>query len=431
MKRSILVLASVLSFLVIQPKYAVAVCSTTATAHCLQESRFRVEVQWSGFGDDGGMAHTVPGATADSGLFYFFGPNNWEILVKVLNACGSGGGRNDRFWVFAASATTLKYEMTVTDTQTGARRTYVNALGVSSPATTDTEAFATCGGAVTPLAVAVNNSVSTLCAEEDNINIPIVGRLDTFEIEATHPSYSVGVDNCEPDSTNCSPSPDTCFPFTEATFALFDDGEVLIEAVRQECWWRPNGMSFSVNDGQQVNDIHYIRVSSRVAQTSEYPQFFILYMDGNVRLIPHPPFGRDRVCFGSSVLVGPVTLDVRPIAEISSARYISKSKTIEVTYRFGGRASFVLRRVDRAWALVEVAIHYPTQFDPFVSFQSMFVQNGNADVDRVRWIEPNGAIRESSVSDFLGSLGSDWLFFRTTRSQHNTSAPDISIQLVR
>jgi len=151
MRRLMLVLASVLSFLVMQPKYAAAVCSTTATAHCLQGSRFRVEVQWRGFGDDGGEAHTVPGATADSGLFYFFGPNNWEILVKVLDGCGSGGGRNDRFWVFAASATTLKYEMTVTDTETGEKKTYANEiLGVSSPAFTDTEAFATCDGAVVP-----------------------------------------------------------------------------------------------------------------------------------------------------------------------------------------------------------------------------------------------------------------------------------------
>lgn len=123
-----------------------AVCSTTSTAHCLQGSRFRAQVSWQGFGSDGGTAGTVAGATSDSGLFYFFGSNNWEIMVKVLDACGSGGGRNNHFWVFAAAATNLQYTLTVTDTQTGVVKTYFNPLGAASSAITDTLAFATCGG---------------------------------------------------------------------------------------------------------------------------------------------------------------------------------------------------------------------------------------------------------------------------------------------
>lgn len=124
------------------PGTASAVCSTTSTALCVQGNRFKVEIAWKGFGNDGGAARVVSQQTGDSGLFYFFGPNNWEILVKVLDACSN----NNRYWVFAASATTLQYTLTVTDTQTGAVRSYFNPLGNPAAAITDTEAFATCGG---------------------------------------------------------------------------------------------------------------------------------------------------------------------------------------------------------------------------------------------------------------------------------------------
>jgi len=132
-----------------------AVCSTTPTSHCLQGKRFQVEIEWSGYVGDGGLAGTVAGASADSGLFYFFSPSNWEVLVKVLNACQ----QNDRFWVFAAAATSLQYTITVTDTLTGAVRTYSSPLDVSSAAITDIEAFATCSGTATGAQVRYYNNV--------------------------------------------------------------------------------------------------------------------------------------------------------------------------------------------------------------------------------------------------------------------------------
>jgi hypothetical protein len=113
-------------------------CVPSDTAICLQGGRFRVEVQWRDFVGQGGAAHTVAVRTPDSGLFWFYGADNWELLVKVLDGCG----QNDRYWVFAAAATALQYRITVTDTHAGQQRSYSNPLGVSSPAVTDVEAFA-------------------------------------------------------------------------------------------------------------------------------------------------------------------------------------------------------------------------------------------------------------------------------------------------
>ena len=82
-----------------------------------------------------------PGTSSpDSGLFWFFSPNNWEMLVKVLDGCRSNG----HYWVFAAATTNVEYTLRVTDTDNGVSKQYFNPLGQASPAITDTSAFATC-----------------------------------------------------------------------------------------------------------------------------------------------------------------------------------------------------------------------------------------------------------------------------------------------
>ena len=106
----------------------------------LQQGRFNVEIQWMDADGNSGVGRPVPGPTPDSTLFTFFGDDNWEILVKVLDGCAL----NDRFWVFGAAATDVEYTITVTDTVTSSVWTYTNPLGTASAAINDTDAFATC-----------------------------------------------------------------------------------------------------------------------------------------------------------------------------------------------------------------------------------------------------------------------------------------------
>jgi hypothetical protein len=115
-------------------------CVPGPTALCLGGNRFRVEVSWKDFQGNTGPGAVVPGAAADSGLFWFFGPSNWELLVKVLDGCAVNG----HHWVFAAATTTVEYVLTVTDTSTGEVATWRNPLGKASPAITATEALGGC-----------------------------------------------------------------------------------------------------------------------------------------------------------------------------------------------------------------------------------------------------------------------------------------------
>jgi len=114
-------------------------CVTTDTQLCLAGGRFLVQTGWKASDGQTGLAHTVP-FTADSGSFWFFGPGNIELNVKVLDACSFNG----KYWVFAAAATDVEVTLTVTDTKTGAAKTYKNPLGHPFTTITDTSAFATC-----------------------------------------------------------------------------------------------------------------------------------------------------------------------------------------------------------------------------------------------------------------------------------------------
>ena len=115
-------------------------CQADAATHCLQDGRFRVRASWRDFQGGSGAAHALLGA-AESGEFWFFWPDNTELLVKVLDGCGLEPGA---YWVFAAGLTNVEVTLTVEDTATAEQRTYVNALGTPFAPILDTAAFATC-----------------------------------------------------------------------------------------------------------------------------------------------------------------------------------------------------------------------------------------------------------------------------------------------
>ena len=115
-------------------------CAADERTRCLRDSRFAVTATWTvGNGDDADArnATVVPAGTNDSGLFSFFDPANWEILVKVLDACKMNG----HVWVFTASTTNLGSVVRIEDTVTGESREYRNAPGAAASAVTDNKAF--------------------------------------------------------------------------------------------------------------------------------------------------------------------------------------------------------------------------------------------------------------------------------------------------
>lgn len=91
---------------------------------CLNAGRFQVTATWTRPDQTTGAA-TPALFTNDTGYFWFFDDTNVELVVKVLD----GRFFNGNFWVFASGLTNVGVDITVVDTQTGAVKTYHNAVG--------------------------------------------------------------------------------------------------------------------------------------------------------------------------------------------------------------------------------------------------------------------------------------------------------------
>jgi hypothetical protein len=103
---------------------------------CLQGGRFRVSATFTDY--DGHSGSAVPVATtSETGTFWFFGPSNRELMVKVLDGCGV----NDNFWVYAAGLTDVEVELTVTDTTSDLTRVYRRPAGQAFAPLGDTSHF--------------------------------------------------------------------------------------------------------------------------------------------------------------------------------------------------------------------------------------------------------------------------------------------------
>ncbi len=116
----------------------VADCTEDGDTVCLNQGRFRVELQWQ-TAEDSGAGGAVP-LTDDTGYLWFFNADNVEVVVKILDGCAL----NQRYWVFAGGLTDVEVVMKVIDSKTGVAATYYNPPGAAFEPIQDQRTFAVC-----------------------------------------------------------------------------------------------------------------------------------------------------------------------------------------------------------------------------------------------------------------------------------------------
>ena len=112
-------------------------CVPGGSVLCLQDGRFRVSATWAL--DDrlpGAPAQGVP-LTDDTGNYWFFAPDNLEVMVKVLDGCAL----NEHWWVFASGLTDVGVDLRVEDLETGRIWIFEHEAGTTFPPQLDTDAL--------------------------------------------------------------------------------------------------------------------------------------------------------------------------------------------------------------------------------------------------------------------------------------------------
>lgn len=216
----------------------------------------------------------------------------------------------------------------------------------------------------------------------------------------------------------------------DRSFSIFNDNNVIIEGVDIDMWWLKDGMSITIEGEDMSWTAHYFRMYAPVPWAEGFSQTFVMYQDGNVRLLPYTPHGADWIPFGSSVLIGQVnSSSLRPAAEITHVHINPEAQEFTVHYKDGGIALVTMEStMDETIAHVKVLkLGRDPAIFPFVSFRSMWVKDGNADVDHV---SSNGR-KGHHILDPWGMLyGYSFTFYRSCISRHNTQSPDINIEVM-
>lgn len=217
---------------------------------------------------------------------------------------------------------------------------------------------------------------------------------------------------------------------------IYDDGITVIEAVDIDMWWRINEtMTVTVvrdQGAKTFHDVDYIRVYRRVPwSNNDFSQIFVMYQDGNIRLLPITPHGLDWIPFGSSVILGQTEPSaVRPSAPISHLNIEPDGLKLTVYYTDGGIVPLNIVSTLSETKLVVSGCTYARDLSvfPFFTFRSMYVTNGNGDVDHI-------AADDSSslgITDQWEKLyGHFFAFFRKCISKHNTLSPDITLKILK
>lgn len=99
-------------------------CLVEGELLCLQGGRHRVQVEWTDFQGHQGVGKSVK-LTYGTGYFWFFGRDNVELMVKVLD----GRSINGHFWVFFGSLSNVEFTITATDIFTHVSKVYSNPAG--------------------------------------------------------------------------------------------------------------------------------------------------------------------------------------------------------------------------------------------------------------------------------------------------------------
>lgn len=286
-----------------------------------------------------------------------------------------------------------------------------------------------------PATVSVENQTrSTACAEEDNVSMVLRGRgIARFRVEALQPTYlgRIEVDNTAPDFSGCnfdgaSHPTDPSHAFEPRRVVLHEGKDWLIVGITLPTFWRPHRVPVKV-DARTEDDIHLLQVFARKPGAKPREALVLYPADGYWRLKPLPPARFGDGVYGSSVLMGPVETDGRPVVNIASIEVRTNPLAFVLRFAAGGRADVKVAEISEARTVLDVWLRPPTRGErPFAVLRSMYVAADNADVAEVSFrATPSSPPQRRDLPSVARLEAAQLRFGRSVPSRHNTSAPDI------
>jgi len=273
----------------------------------------------------------------------------------------------------------------------------------------------------------VNASRTTLCAEEDNVYVKLLGQgVGSLRISAEHPPYigSVTEDSTAPDFTRCDMSGDPSFAFVPRTVVLHEDEAMRLVGHTYASFWRPEVVDFRVGNRNE-RGLHLVQLLRR--GPARDVEILVVYpSDGYWRLKPLPPPALADSAYGSSFLFGPIEEGERPFVSIRSIVFEPATMTFRLHFRDGSAGVLTVASATRERTSLSLALDPPVAVGrPFAALRSMFVSTDQADVALASWATEPAGQASAPVLAFGQFRARAARFGRVEPSRHNLSAPDL------
>ncbi|XP_060076690.1 uncharacterized protein LOC132556323 [Ylistrum balloti] len=215
---------------------------------------------------------------------------------------------------------------------------------------------------------------------------------------------------------------------------LFENEEFTLEGVDLDFWWQKDkNMTVSIlQTGDWHVDIDCIRINYKQQWKADLrSQIFEICQDGLVKLAPPAPHGLDWIPFGSSILLGAADPRLlRPYTDIKHIDIDARMISLNIRYRDNSSLSLSLKPsyLETRLFVQDIFVSGEKRMAlPLITFLSMWVSDGNADVDH---ITINGDSPRHIIQRWGTLYGVSATFFRQCISSHNTQSPDIRIDVL-
>lgn len=233
----------------------------------------------------------------------------------------------------------------------------------------------------------------TRCQEEDNVTVLLRGSgVARFRIEAVLPPYldAITADSTAPDFTDCDMGSDPRFSFTPRTLTLFENSALALIGHTFASFWRPEVVSVRVGS-EETAGLHLLQLFVKADGGRE--EVLVLYpADGYWRAKPLPPARLGGNAYGSSLLIGPVEEQGRPLVALSAVRFDPDGPAFDLAFAAGGSARIAVAEASAVRLALEITLAPPTADDrPFAALRSMYVRDDAGDVAVAAWQEAPGA----------------------------------------
>ncbi|ESO85406.1 hypothetical protein LOTGIDRAFT_154902 [Lottia gigantea] len=214
--------------------------------------------------------------------------------------------------------------------------------------------------------------------------------------------------------------------------SIYETSTLRIEGVKIDFWWQaPENMEVTLTTSQEIwNDIAYFRIAN--LQTDGFAQVFVLYQDGNMRLLYKTPSQFDWIPFGTSVILGQTKVDdFRPAVSINKVDINPQDLTMELTYDDNSKTTLkVIPSASKTTLQVyEMDLKKNKETHPFATFRSMYVETGNNDADNI--ISDQSSTKRVLGGSWKELLGNTFMMYRRCESKHLTQSPDITVTVTK